>query len=371
MNQTKKRLSIIELAISITDIEAIKLQILRLQPLRGDKDIHEILSLLEEENYVRAQKLIEIYVNSETQAVIQRIPEKEQEVIETYDNLKSKSDNVLKNENKNSFDRLLNINPEDVMPSNVTLSSPEESKEEDKKEKIDFNLHNIPKDSFFDKVTPVSSKYEDEKIEDNTTELKPIVEENIAKMVQGISASTSKDKNITFQPIANIEEKIKNIQLQYPAHNKADYPTDELKEWIAYLSSNTYTEKDIEEKIQYIEKLSHNDKTAAAEFLLVTATTESPYAQFILARALYKGSLLQQNFDESFTIMSKLALKDRFPEALCDLAQFYENGIAIDKDKGQAKALYKEAMELGVKRAGKHYERLYKESKGFFSLFKR
>jgi len=65
-----------------------------------------------------------------------------------------------------------------------------------------------------------------------------------------------------------------------------------------------------------------------------------------------------------------LVLNDDYPEAICDLAQFYENGIEVDKDKKKAEALYQEAMDLGIKRAMKHYERMRTEKKSLFSAFK-
>ncbi|MGC9351725.1 MAG: hypothetical protein ACP5D3_07025, partial [Sulfurovum sp.] len=59
--------------------------------------------------------------------------------------------------------------------------------------------------------------------------------------------------------------------------------------------------------------------------------------------------------------------KAEYPEAICDLAQFYEHGIGTKKNKKNAKSLYKKAMHFGIKRAQKHYERLNKEG-GLFSF---
>jgi TPR repeat protein len=89
----------------------------------------------------------------------------------------------------------------------------------------------------------------------------------------------------------------------------------------------------------------------------------------MLARALYKGEILQKNLPESFTLINRLAMDDDYPEAICDLAQFYDKGIGIDKDKKKAEELYKEAMELGIKRAIGHYERVRKQNSGLFSAF--
>ena len=57
---------------------------------------------------------------------------------------------------------------------------------------------------------------------------------------------------------------------------------------------------------------------------------------------------------------------DDYPEALCDLGQFYENGIGTKKDKKRAEHLYKDAMDFGIKRAKTHFERLKQQNKGFF-----
>ena len=117
--------------------------------------------------------------------------------------------------------------------------------------------------------------------------------------------------------------------------------------------------------------ISQTNKIEAAQLLLLTSSTESKYAQFRLARSLYKGQLFQKNLDESFTLMQRLAMNDLYPEAICDLGQFYENGIGTPKDKKKAEELYKEAMDLGIYRAIEHYTRLQKEHKKLFSIFRR
>ncbi len=63
--------------------------------------------------------------------------------------------------------------------------------------------------------------------------------------------------------------------------------------------------------------------------------------------------------------MNSLVIED-YPEALCDLGQFYENGIGTGKDKKKAEQLYIEAMESGILRAEKHYDRLKKQNRSFF-----
>ena len=63
---------------------------------------------------------------------------------------------------------------------------------------------------------------------------------------------------------------------------------------------------------------------------------------------------------------SSLVLLEDYPEALCDIAQFYEHGIGVSRNKKKAEQFYKEAMDFGIKRAEKHYNRLKKQNRGFF-----
>ncbi len=86
-------------------------------------------------------------------------------------------------------------------------------------------------------------------------------------------------------------------------------------------------------------------------------------------RELFKGEVLEKNDTEAFNLINSLA-DQNYPEAICDLGQFYEYGIAIAKDKHMAKLLYEEAAELGVERAKRHYERL-KGSKGVIGILKK
>ena len=81
MNQTKKRLAIIKLAISMTDTETIQLQILKLGMLKTDDKLNAILSLLEEKSYARAQKLISEYIESTSDTTVQQRTSQE-EVVE-------------------------------------------------------------------------------------------------------------------------------------------------------------------------------------------------------------------------------------------------------------------------------------------------
>ena len=130
-------------------------------------------------------------------------------------------------------------------------------------------------------------------------------------------------------------------------------------------------EDNIEEIIEYIKQISKQNRSEASQLLLLTACCESKYATFILARELYKGDLLEQDINQSFDLMYQLAINENYPEAICDLAQFYEYGIGTKANKKEALNLYSLAIKLGINRAMKHYDKLLNEKKGFFSLFKK
>jgi TPR repeat protein len=88
-----------------------------------------------------------------------------------------------------------------------------------------------------------------------------------------------------------------------------------------------------------------------------------------LARELYKGDLIEQDINQSFDLMYQLAINDNYAEAICDLAQFYEYGVGVKADKKQALKLYDEAMQQGITRAMRHYDRLSKQKRKLFKLF--
>ena len=177
---------------------------------------------------------------------------------------------------------------------------------------------------------------------------------------------------IEYDPISYIDQKIRNMLNQYPQVEESSEQFKSEEKLLYMISLEGYTEADIEKTIDEVYKLKKEGKLAeAAHLLLIAAATESLYAQFILARELFKGDILQRDLPEAFTQINRLALDD-YPEAVCDLAQFYERGIGIDKDKKKAFSLYEDALELGVERANTHLTRMEESSRGFLGkLFKK
>jgi len=496
MNQTKKRLSIINLAISITDLETIQLQILQLGPLRTDEKIQEIITTLKAENYVQAQGLITAYIETPTKVILQRTFQKEKEKRKIQDNntidefnlfaepensseiknldfddMVAFSDEVMKEKPKKvekniDFDSLLNIDAGDILPNNIKLKTNNHASNTFW-EKPDIQTNDIPRDTFFDteeQITkPIEEKLTEELFSDtiaeNTEEIieeeptqkevmqetmQETMEETLEEMTEEIieEEPTQKEvmqetmqetmeetmeetleetleemteepseviysekenqeeeenietfgeetreelkelkpqkqndetetKNTKYKAIPYIDQKFKNMHVQYPPVQETLEIFPSVTAWLEKISHEEYCEKDIEEMIKKIDSLGVAHKEEAAQLVLITAATESKYAQFKLARALYKGEILQKNLPESFTLINRLATHDDYPEAICDLAQFYEYGIGIDKDKKKAELLYKEAMNSGIKRATDHYKRIKKQNKGLFSFLKK
>ena len=450
MNQTKKRLSIINLAISITDIETIQLQILQLGPLRTDEKIQEIITALKAENYAHAQGLITAYIETPTKIILQRTFQKEQEKRKIQDNntidefnlfaepensseiksldfddMVTLSDDVEEEKPKKvreniDFDSLLNIDTDDILPNNIKLKTSHPSSNKFW-EKPDIQTDNIPRDTFFDteeKLTkPIEEKLTEVLLTDNIAETaeeiieeeliqKEVMEESLEEITEEplealysekedqeeegnnetfgeetkeelkeLKPKKQNDKteteNTKYKAIPYIDQKFKNMHVQYPPVQETLEIFPSVSAWLLKISNEEYSEEDIETMIEKIDSLSAEHKEEAAQLLLITAATESKYAQFRLARTLYAGKILQKKPAEAFTIINRLATHDDYPEAICDLAQFYEYGIGIDKDKKRAELLYEEAMNAGIKRAISHYERIKKQNSGFFSFLKK
>jgi len=496
MNQTKKRLSIIKIAISITDIETIQLQILKLGLLKTDEKIQNIIAVLQAENYAQAQGLITTYLETHTENVLQRSSQgekqidtqKEQSSIDEFKLFLSPEENRKKIEidindfmgldlqlpttkplpkekrretiqeidindflsvapvipgkeeevseretphvTTNDFTSLLNMGANDVLADNIDLNTKQKKKDTfftrpSQSSKIANPASDIPKDTFFDTLEEKTSK---EKTSKEKTETLPalshtlvpkikgkereiktvetavkespfftqdtpekkdplqkkVLKEMVAeKDVVGENILQEKEKNplkdlsplksITeetsetyYESIPYIAQKLESMHKQYPSSQRSHKPFPVLSKLLTKISQETYREVEIEKTLGQAKKLMEEKQfSQATQLLLVCAATPSPFAQFILARELYKGVLLTKNIPQAFSILNTLAMDD-YPEALCDLGQFYENGIGTKKNKKRAQELYENAMNIGIKRAKTHFERMKKQNKGFF-----
>ena len=392
MNQTKKRLNIIKLAISITDIETIQLQMLKLTPIKTDANIQEILTILQAGNYAQAQALISNYIDTAPDEILQRTSQNKEEVMSDEDQAiidefqlfvtptTSKTEvievdindypsiqpKIKKEKHSIDFDSLLNLDADDVLKDNININLSRAHKEEkdsffenDSEETFQSLLDETPikRDTFFEGIEKLPKELEEEPQE--------ILDE---KTINN-DKEHDKEKDITpkeYKAIPYISQKFISMKKQYPPIQKTYEKFDTVESLLTKIADKGYTEAEIEEMITYIYKLMEKAQyTEAAQLLLVCATSESKYAQFMLARELYTGSILTKNIPESFTLMNTLAVDD-YPEALCDIGQFYENGIGTSPDLVKAEAFYKEAVNMGIQRAKKHYMRLKKLNRGFF-----
>ncbi len=413
MNQTKKRLSIINHAISITDVETIQLQVLKLALLKTDEKIQEIVTAINAENYAQAQRLINQYIEAPTDNILQRTSQKaqaamaaeDQAIIDEFDlfitsNTHEKPQEIdindflldelpvrtkveTKKVDHSDFDALLNIDIDNVLPDNIELDVAHTSKDtffesSKEKNKQTIDTSSIPKDTFFD--TEETTKEEsvthtkEESVTHETPKEVTIEEENETfaqkekplKELKPTIKTVEEEHSFNYKAIPYIAQKLNSMKKQYSPIERSYEKFDSVENLLRKISQEGYNEEEIEETLTYIKKLTEENKeTEAVQLLLVCAATESKFAQFMLARELFKGVLLTKDIPEAFTQIHSLALED-YPEALCDLAQFYEHGIGTNKDKKKAEQFYKEAMEFGIKRAEKHYSRLKKENRGFF-----
>lgn len=409
MNQTKKRLSIINLAISITDIETIQLQILKLALLKTDEKIQKIIAVLQAENYAQAQGLITTYIEMPAEDIVQRTSQKsasanisasDQAIIDEFElfvtpsnasnapqtmeininDYESQRPKYVKPKHEIDFDAILSLDSDDVLPDNIDIDISDKTKEdsfftqEDRETALlDIPTNDIPKDSFFD----------EEEISEKILHIEETKPSNILEEKEEIQTSIELPKEIKETPIQEIKVESKEILSSYPAmphisqkfiRMKKEYPPiqktyekfDTVETLLTKISQKGYTEQEMEEMLIFIKKLIETSKyTEASQLLLICGATESKFAQFMFARALYTGSVLTKNINEAFTLMNALSTED-YPEALCDLGQFYEHGIGTTKDTMKAESLYKEAVSLGIKRATKHYDRLKKQNRRLF-----
>jgi len=395
MNQTQKRLNIIKLAISIGDTETIQLQLLKLAPLKTDEKIQEIVQGLRAENYAKTQALITEYIETPHEEILQRTSQNRevQEEEETTGGesglfrikapqeavgdgqiyqLETGTPNQETPATKSDLDTLLSLTGEDVLTNNTTdikhMTLPKESddffdithtasedEEEDEQATMDpdefFRILTEDDDSKSDGTEDHGDRYE---------------EEGSLSSLSRFSHDEEESEEVThYDPIPYIVQKLKTMQAQYPPNEapKGTYPA--VDAWLTKISTEGYTETEVEETIAFIQKLTEKGAIAqAAQLLLISAATHSKYAQFMLARALFKGDILQKNLSEAFSLINRLAMDSDYPEAICDLGQMYESGIGVERDRKRAEELYKEAMDLGIKRAAAHYKRLHRTNKG-------
>jgi len=289
-------------------------------------------------------------------------------------------------EHEQSDQQIPEVAIEEVSLQDVDLQEPLPTKKF-----IDIHTNEI---SIIQKDQPHTAESEqlERESRDSTEEISETVPEDLSSMVKSavtkvdIPSHTMEDdsedktlalksradytkENRRYPPISYIDQKFRNMRHQFPQVEESDHGIiDEVKILLKQVSTKGYTDTDIKEAIVFFQqKKAEGQLAEAAQMLLLAAASESKYAQLLLARELFKGEVLKADYPESFTQINRLA-EHEYPEAICDLAQLYEYGYGIKKDKKTALLLYEEAAEMGVERAQKHVERLSSKS-GILGLF--
>jgi len=244
------------------------------------------------------------------------------------------------------------------------------------KEEVEPNTydHNLIVD---DDLDDIAKDYYRQKLEEDIDKVKKKInhEEEASQEEEGEEPSLEKesetpedgmDEDGFYQPVQFLDQKFKSILNRFPQQEAIESDIDSIKHIVA-LFEQPYTEAEVDIALKQFDEFKKNEEfEEAAKILLVVASTQSQNAHFRLARELFKGEVLEQNYPEAFIQMNDLAL-DGYVEAICDLGQFYEYGIGIKKDKKKALSLYVEADELGLERAKELHDKLENSKKNFFS----
>jgi len=366
MTQTKKRLKIINLAISITDMETIQLQVLKLTPMKTDIKIQEIINELQVKNYAQTQLLIAKYIEMPNDEIIQRTIQEEKiqekNIIDQLDLFVTP-----KEKPKESEEKIFDFSTLDAELALLDTPQEREKKSANFETLLNLDANDILAGNIdIDIKEPTATKVDENSKEDNekSTDIKTDDKIKLKRYVEIIPEH--------YESIPYIKQKFLNMQIQYPSVEASDENYPSVDAWLTQIQNDGYTPEDIDAMIGHITELIEEEKfEESAQLLLITGSTKSKFALFMLARALYKGEILQRNLQESFILIYRLALDDNYPEAVCDLAQFYEKGIGTEKDLKKAEELYKEAMALGIQRASTHYKRVQKKNRGLFSFLKK
>ena len=431
MEEISTRFKIIELAIRLGDRETIDIQAKKLRDISLDDNLDEIITLLESNNLRQALFLMKNYSNTlkddfffdeednkeqeksekeekkeyssfeQSESGIKiitvedllKLSDRSKESIADYDDTRNSNieniDELYKEESKE--DDILHIDDGNTYSSEdyTNQTIPEPLYDTPQKDLEDKSNYSIPEPVYDYQPAPTFELDSDEEIDKKSNNINNFEDLNTLREYNSLdnvdeksenenhqtpeseekSSTLSEDENQIYPPIPHIELKFKNMLNQYPPLEEREDMAVEIYPMIEKISEEGYSEQDILDFLDIYQRAKKmGDKASAAQILLLAAATESKFAQFLLARELFSGEVLQKDHGEAFTQIKQLAEKN-FPEAICDLGQFYEYGIGIDKDKKMALILYEEAAELGVDRAKRHVDRL-KKGKGLLKFFK-
>ena len=309
------------------------------------------------------------------------VPEPKPEIIQEEDieeELEEELEATLEDETKNQND----IEEKDKIEPNEDNNSWYAAKQAELGEidpdgyNKDYTFHNtkeIENNTYYrenfvleDELDDIAKDYYRQKMEE---EKSGVVEKEEITKTKEIRKEISKEKEegklYIYEPIELLEKKYQALIKKFSSLENSDIYS--IKHIINIFSNKAYSDDDIVGALeQFNEFKANQDIEEAIKIILLIASTDSPLAQFSFARELFKGDLLEQNYSEAFTLMNKLAIKN-YPDAVCDLGQFYEYGVGTKKDRKRALILYQEAIDLGLSRASELYQKLNESKQGIFS----
>jgi len=415
MEEITTRFEIIRLAVNLGDFRTIDLQCEKLRSLSMDDKLSEIIDLLESRNYRQAlyemkhyaRSLEDEFFTSEKPAV-ERAParqtprndaglfdlgeeeeEDEEEQVLNLDDILRLSEAARKKPSEYRAAPEFEIEPES--PASRSGESPEavisEEVTEREEEPQGMSLaDHLPEEGLREQPVEEPETPDAEELPQSTKASPDLPEREEAGPERAFREKPERTTAVSeasayrpaarnggspkHPPISYISQKFRNMIHQFPPVDPEGALPPEVEEMQRKISQEGYTEEEIEAFLRRYQEYKEEGKRAeAAMVLLLAAATESKFAQFLLARELFRGEIIQQDHAEAFTQINTLA-DQNFAEAICDLGQFYEHGVGIGKDRQMALLLYEEAAEMGVARARKHYERL-KNSRGLMGVFKK
>jgi hypothetical protein len=418
MEEITTRFEIIRLAVNLGDFRTIDLQCEKLRSLSLDEKLNEIIDLLESRNYRQALYEMKHYAKSlEDEFFSQRSktapsPSPSRKSTSPSDDLglfameepEEEEERVL------DLDEILRLSESRKSPAaeeyrpapdfETASSEPEEAPEAEEiseeggedpfEEESGISLADHLEDRELESAEHIAEEAREEAIQEGPETYieeaapafreeewrseeepeEPVEAPAVSETPVHAERSLSGEGTTRHPPISYISQKFRNMIHQFPPVEKEETVPEEVERMQKKISSEGYTEEEIEAFLKNYQRYKEQGKRSeAARGLLLAAATESKFAQFLLARELFRGEVIEEDHAESFTQINTLA-DQNFAEAICDLGQFYEHGIGIGKDRQMALLLYEEAAEMGIVRAQRHYERL-KNSRGLLGVFKK
>ena len=397
MEEITLRFEIIRLAVELGDYETIDLQCGKLQSLSLNDRLDEIIDLLESKNFRQALYQMKHYHQSLEDEFFSEAKKKKEKKRSPGRDWKDQglfaTDEESEEERTLDLEEILRLSSEgatqvpdvkeedeydlDLSPSETEKVSGEEadtySMEATEKETVEEASETVEFALEEDRELPEEEEPEESVGQEEgwtRVEEKPREVEEVSGTKRSSSLNRPREEEKGEKkrpPISYIGQKFRNMIHQFSPLERSEVLAPEVERMRKQIAEEGYTEEEIEEFLSHYQEYKARGRRAeAAQVLLLAAATESKFAQFLLARELFKGEVIQKDHAESFTQINTLA-DQNFAEAICDLGQFYEYGIGIGKDRQMALLLYEEAAELGVSRARKNYERL-KNSRGLKGL---